>query len=113
MFQGIDPRMMKQAMKRMGIKQEEILDAKQVIIRCEAREIVIDSPSVQKIDMMGEKSFQISGSVSERPLDNKPDINEDDVKTVMEQANISEEGARKAIEAASGDLAKAIMDLQK
>ena len=33
--------MMKQAMKRMGIKQEEI-DAQQVIIRCEDKEIVID-----------------------------------------------------------------------
>jgi nascent polypeptide-associated complex subunit alpha len=113
MFQGIDPRMMKQAMKRMGIKQEEILDAKQVIIRCETREIVIDSPSIQKIDMMGEKSFQISGSISERPLDTKPEINEDDVKTVMESANVSLDSARKAIEDAEGDLAKAIMSLQK
>jgi nascent polypeptide-associated complex subunit alpha len=109
MIPGMDPRMMKQAMKRMGIKQEEI-DAQQVIIRCPEKEIVIDNPQVSKINMMGADSFQIAGEVTERSIG--IDVNEDDITTVMEQANVSHDDARKAIEEADGDLAKAILGLK-
>jgi nascent polypeptide-associated complex subunit alpha len=109
MIPGMDPRMMKQAMKRMGIKQEEI-DAQQVIIRCSDKEIVIDNPQVSKINMMGADSFQIAGEVTERSIG--IDVNEDDITTVMEQANVSHDDARKAIEEADGDLAKAILGLK-
>jgi nascent polypeptide-associated complex subunit alpha len=111
MMPGMNPKMMKQAMKRMGIKQEEI-DAQQVIIRCEGREIVIDNPQVSKVNMMGQDTFQVMGEISQRSPDTNPVINEDDVKTVMEQCKVDEDDARKAIEDAKGDLAKAIMDLQ-
>jgi nascent polypeptide-associated complex subunit alpha len=109
MMPGIDPRMMKQAMKRMGIKQEEI-DAQLVIIKCADKEIVISNPSVSKVNMMGNDSFQISGEISERSLG--VEINEDDVKTVMEQTDASQDAAKKAIEEADGDLAKAILNLK-
>jgi len=112
MIPGMNPRMMKQAMKRMGIKQEEIDDAEQVIIKCSGREIVIDSPGVSKVNMMGQDTFQVVGEISERELTTTPDISEEDVKTVMEQTKVSEEKARAAIEEADGDLAKAIMNLQ-
>lgn len=113
MIPGMNPRMMKQAMKRMGIKQQEIDDAEQVIIRCSEREIIIDNPQVSKVNMMGQDTFQVVGEISERELSTAPDISEDDVKTVMEQTKVSEEKARKAIEDADGDLAKSIMDLQE
>ena len=113
MIPGMNPRMMKQAMKRMGIKQEEIDDAEQVIIKCSGKEIIVDNPQVSKINMMGQETFQVVGEISERELSTAPDINEDDVKTVMEQTKVSEEEAQKAIEEAEGDLAKAIMNLQK
>jgi nascent polypeptide-associated complex subunit alpha len=109
MIPGVDPRMMKQAMRRMGIKQEEI-DAQQVIIKCSDKEIVINNPSVQKINMMGQDSFQISGEITERT--SGLDISEDDITTVMEQAGVSHDDAKKAIEQADGDLAKAILDLK-
>ncbi len=111
MFPGMNPRAMKQAMKRMGIKQEEIDDAEQVIIKCSGREIVIDNPQVSRVNMMGQDTFQVVGEISERQADSTPDISEEDVKTVMDQCNVSMDEARKAIEDAEGDLAKAIMDL--
>ena len=111
MFPGMNPNLVKQAMKKMGIKQEEI-DAKEVIIRTDDKELVIKNPSVVKIEMGGEESFQVSGSVEERELSTEAEISEDDVKTVMEQAECSEKEARKAIEDNKGDLAKAIMELQ-
>ena len=74
---------------------------------------MISNPSVQKVNMMGNQNFQVSGNISERSLDSTPEISEEDVKTVMEQSNVSEDEARKAIVDAKGDLAEAIMGLIK
>ena len=41
------------------------------------------------------------------------EISGDDVKTVMEKAGVSEEEARKALIKANGDLAEAILELNK
>ncbi len=112
MIPGMNPRQMKQAMKRMGVQQEEI-DAVEVIIKCSDKEIVISNPQVSKINMMGQKNYQISGEESERSLDNSPEISEDDIETVMQQAEVSREVAEKAIEQANYDLAEAIISLQK
>lgn len=112
MIPGMNPRQMKQAMKRMGIQQQDI-DAKEVIIRLEDKEIVISNPQVSKVNMMGQDTYQIVGEEEERSLDSTPDINKDDIKTVMEQAGASEEQAKAAIEEAKGDLAEAIMKLKK
>lgn len=111
MFPGVNPRQMKQMMKQMGIQQQEI-DATEVIIRCPDREIVIKNPQVSKVNMLGQKTWQVVGEEEERSLDTKPEIGEDDVKTVMEQTGSSEEKARAAIEEASGDLAQAILTLK-
>ena len=111
MIPGMNPRKMQQMMKRMGIQQVEI-DATEVIIKCPDKEIVITEPSVAKVNAMGQETFQISGQINERELSTKPEINEDDIKTVMDQANVDEGKAREALENAEGDLAKAIMDLQ-
>ena len=112
MLPGMNPRKMQQMMKRMGIQQIDI-PATEVIIKTEDKEIVITEPSVSKVNMMGQETFQISGQVNEREKTTETEINEDDVKTVMEQANVDEEKAKEALEKANGDLAKAIMDLQQ
>lgn len=110
MMPGINPKQMKQAMKRMGIQQEEV-PAVEVIIRLEDREIVVSNPSVQKVNMMGQSSYQVSGEESVRSISSGPEISGEDVKTVAAQAGCSEEEARKALEESGGDLAEAIMSL--
>lgn len=111
MIPGMNPRQMKQAMKQLGIRQEDI-DANEVIIRTPEKEIVITNPSVQKVFMGGQGSYQISGEEHERSLDSTPEITEDDIKTVMEQAGCSEEEAKTALEETEGDIAEAILKLQ-
>ena len=111
MFPGMNPRKMQQMMRKMGIRQVEI-PATEVIIKTEDKEIVITDPSVSKVNMMGQETFQISGTISEREKTAETEISEDDVKTVMEQAKVDEEKAKEALEKAKGDLAKAILDLQ-
>ena len=104
---------MAQAMKKMGINQEEI-DAVAVIIRAKDRDIIIRNPSVQKINMSGNASYQVSGEEEVRRLeDEEPQINEDDIKTVSEQAKVTKEDAKAALIEAKGDLAGAILSLQK
>ena len=111
MFPGMNPRKMQQMMKKMGIQQNKI-DAIEVIIRTPEKEIVISNPSVSKVNMMGQQTYQIVGEESERAISSEPDINEDEIKTVMDQTGASEENAKAAIKKYKGDLAEAIMELK-
>jgi nascent polypeptide-associated complex subunit alpha len=112
MIPGMNPRQMKQAMKRLGIQQDEI-DANEVIIRCDDRDIVISNPSVVKVNMGGQKTYQISGEEEERSIETVPELDEEDIKTVMDQAEVSREKAKEAILEANYDLAEAILSLKK
>ena len=105
----INPKLIKQAMKKMGVKQEEI-DASRVIIEGHDKKIIINNPSVVKVNMMGKDSFQISGDVSEEELEK---FNLEDVKTVVSQAGCSEEDARIALEESDGDIAEAIISFKE
>jgi len=110
MFPGMNPRQMQQAMKRMGIQQSEI-DAKEVIIRTADKELVFSNPQVAKINMMGQETYQVIGEPEERSLSSEPEISEEDIKTVMEQAKVDKKTALEAIKKHKGDLAEAIMEL--
>jgi nascent polypeptide-associated complex subunit alpha len=112
MMPGMNPRMMKQAMKRMGIQQVEV-DATEVIIKTPEKNIIISNPSVSKVNMMGQQTYQVVGEEREESVSTKPEINEEDIKTVMEQAGVDEAKAKEAIENHDGDLAAAIMELKK
>ena len=112
MIPGMNPRDVQRAMKRMGIKQEEI-DATEVIIKTSDKEIIIQNPQVSKVNMMGQETFQISGQIEEHALSSEPEITEEDIQTVMEQASVTEEQAKEAIEKNDNDLAKAIMALKE
>ncbi|HLC71397.1 MAG TPA: nascent polypeptide-associated complex protein [Candidatus Nanoarchaeia archaeon] len=106
----MNPRDVQRAMKQLGVKQVEI-PATEVIIRTAEKDIIIREPSVQKVNMMGQESFQITGEVIEQARSNAPEISEEDVKTVMEQAKVDRKTAQQAIQDAQGDLAQAIMNL--
>ena len=112
MFPGMDPRKMQQMMRKMGIQQNEI-EAEEVVIRTADKEIVIHHPSVAKVSMMGQQTYQISGQEEVREKSAVPDISEEDVQAVMEQTGADASVARQAIERHKGDLAEAILELQK
>ena len=104
---GMNPRQMNKMMQKMGIKQDEI-EASEVIIKTPEKNLIIKNPSVTKVDMMGQKTFQIIGEVTE-----ESSISEEDINTVSEQANVSKEEAKKELEKTSGDLAEAIVNLSE
>lgn len=107
MLPGMNPQMMKQAMKKLGMKQEEI-DAYEVVIKTSEGNFVIKNPQVSKIVAMGQESIQIIGD-----MEKENSISEDDIKTVASQANVSEKKAKEALEKCGGDLAEAILSLKK
>ena len=94
-------------MKQMGIAQENI-SATKVIIEKEDHNLIIENPSVVKIKIQGQESFQISGDVRQESKIEK--ISEQDVKTVMEKTGANEEESRKILEKTK-DLADAILEL--
>jgi len=110
MFPGINPKKMQAIMSQMGIKQEEI-DANRVIIETPEKNIIINNPSVVKINMQGQESFQISGEISEEEKENTEETIKQDIQTIIEKTGCSEEQAKKALEEANGDLAEAILSL--
>jgi len=116
MMPNIDPRKLKSMMDQMGIKSSDI-EASKVVISCPDKDIVILSPQVMKIEMQGHTQFQIEGDIEERALgveDEAPqqiEISDEDIKLVQEKTGSSAEEARKALENAGGDIAKAILSL--
>lgn len=112
MIPGMNSRKMQQAMRQMGIQQQEIEGVQRVEILCEDRRIVIEPAEVAAVNMMGQKTFQVTGESREESVETSADISEEDVQTVAEQTGVSEDEAREAIAESDGDLAAAIMRLQ-
>jgi len=112
MFGKMNPRQMRQLMKQMGIKMEE-LQADEVIIMAKDRIIRISEPEVSVISAQGQKSYQISGKESFEERAEKPvEIREEDIELVSQQAGVTKEKAREVLEKTKGDLAEAILQLQ-
>jgi len=111
MFPGMNPREMQKAMKRLGIRQEEI-DAEEVIIKTPGKDLVIKNPQVSRVNMMGQETFQIIGDITEVEKEEKAEINEDDIETVMGQTGCSRKEALESLKQSNGNLAEAILKLQ-
>ncbi len=108
MFGDLNPKKMQAAMKQIGMSQEEISASRVTIEKSDNNKIIIENPSVVKLKIQGQESFQISGDVKEEQI-----ISEEDIKTIVEKTNASKEEARKALENAGGDLAETILKLSE
>jgi len=119
MFPGLNPKKMQAVMKQMGISQQEI-PSKRVIIEKQDGNIIIENPSITKINMQGQTNFQISGDINEETNSGEnteeaePLIEnniEEDIKTIMQKVGCIEQEAKIAYEKANGDLTEAILSL--
>ncbi len=104
---GMDPRQMEKMMRQMGIKTNQI-ESSLVTIETAEGKILISKPQVTEIEMQGQKTYQIAGSVSF-----EEGIKEEDIKLIMEQTSCSEGAAKEALKNAKGDIAQAIIELQE
>lgn len=109
MFGGINPAKMQGMMKKMGISQVN-LPVKRVIFEMENSKLILDNPSVTKISMQGQVSYQVMGEESEEDLEEL--FSKEDVDMVIEKTGKSEEEVREALEESKGDIAEAIINLK-
>ncbi len=103
----MNPRDVQRAMKKIGMQQENI-EASEVIIRCQDKDLIFTQPSVTKINMMGEENYQITGIVKEQVREVQ--ITEEDIQAVMQQTGKDHATAKQALEK-HRDLAQAILAL--
>ena len=109
MIPGMNKKQMKQMerqMKKMGMKMEDLEGAREVIIRFDEKELIIDNPSVSLMNVMGQETYQIEGKAREVEV-------EYEIEMVANSANVSKEDAKAALEECKGDLSEAIMKLNQ
>ena len=108
----MSPKQMKAAMKRLGIKTEEISDVEEVIIKTSGKKLVIPNAEVTKMEMQGQVTFQVVGEATEyERAEEGPRVPDEDVRLVAEKADVSPEKARQALIDCNGEPAEAILKL--
>ncbi|MCE5296751.1 MAG: nascent polypeptide-associated complex protein [Euryarchaeota archaeon] len=118
----VNPKQMKQAMRRLGITNDELNDVEEVIIRRKGSEMVISNAQVSIMTMQGQKTFQIVGDVVERSKTasigtSQPatvaavTIPEEDIELVMGQTGCDRDKAMAALKAVDGQPAEAIIKI--
>lgn len=108
MLGGMNPKKMQGMMKKMGISQTQ-LPVRRVVFEMNDGNLVIDDPSVIKIMMQGQESYQVTGEAVEEEAEG---VSDEDVVLVVEKSGASEDEARAALEKSDGDIAEAIMSLK-
>jgi nascent polypeptide-associated complex subunit alpha len=105
-------------MRQMGLGPQEIIEAKEVIIRTRDKEFIIVGPQVIKLTIQGQTLYQVIGGTEkiseQQPLvnDEQPLISKEDIDFVASQAHVSPEIAKSVLIETKGDIAKAIMKLR-
>ncbi|MFG1518878.1 MAG: nascent polypeptide-associated complex protein [Thermoplasmataceae archaeon] len=113
----INSREVKRMMAQMGIKTTDLTDVKRILMEGTLKDYLITEPSVTIIEAKGEKYFQVSGNLKEvpkgtvTPATAQPEVNEEDLKLVIDQTGASREKAIEALKKANGEPAQAIIDL--
>jgi len=106
----ISSREARRMMQRMGLNMTPMPDVQEVILRTSTKEIVIENPEVSVLDLHGQKIFQVAGGeIAEKTVERKLAVPQEDVQLVAQQANVSLDQARAALEETKGDLAQAIL----
>jgi nascent polypeptide-associated complex subunit alpha len=109
----VNPRQARRMMQRMGLSMNP-LEVEEVIMRTKDKEITIEEPEVAVLEVQGQKIFQVTGGrITEKAVEKKPSVPEEDVQLVAQQAKVSLEKARAALEQTNGDLAQAILLLSQ
>ncbi|MEW6070119.1 MAG: nascent polypeptide-associated complex protein [Candidatus Thermoplasmatota archaeon] len=126
-FRGLSPKQLERAMRQLGISVEELENVEEVIIKTASKEYLFKKPSVTVMLAQGQKTYQVIGEVEvrdritgrveeapfEAPVGPLPiEIPKSDIELVAQQANVSFEDAKKALEETKGNIAEAILKLQ-
>jgi nascent polypeptide-associated complex subunit alpha len=115
-------------MRRLGMTTEEVPNVEEVIVRTKTKDHVFRAPEVTIMTVQGTRTYQVVGNPEIRPraagasAPGKPSASaaaptaasgppEEDIRLVMEQANVSREEAIEALFQAKGAPAEAILQI--
>ena len=121
-------RQMELMMRRLGMKTEEVPGVEEVIVRTRTNEHVFRAPEVTILTVQGVRTYQVVGTPELRPrgvtsptppaLSSAPATPaapasppEEDIRLVMDQANVSREEAIEALFQSGGAPAEAILKI--
>jgi len=114
-----NPRQVELMMRRLGMTTEPVPGVEEVIVRTRTTEHVFRAPEVTVLTVQGVRTYQVVGTPEMRPRAAAPAAAgaapepqgppEEDVRLVMEQANVTREEAVEALEATHGAPAEAIL----
>ena len=124
---GRNQRQMEQMMRRLGMASEDLPGVEEVIVRTRTKEHVFHAPEVTILTVQGVRTYQVVGTPEIRargvpapaatmaggaaPPAAPAGPPDEDVRLVMEQANVSHEEAVEALVQAKGEPAEAILRL--
>jgi len=117
-------RQMEMMMRRMGMSTEPVPDVQEVVVRTKTKDHVFRAPEVTILTVQGVRTYQVVGTPEIRPRTAAgPSAGaapapaapagppEEDIRLVMEQANVSREEAIEALFQAKGEPAEAILKI--
>ena len=117
-------RQMQMMMRRLGMTTEEVPDVEEVIVVTKSKEHVFHAPEVTILTVQGVRTYQVVGapeirarlSAAPAPASASPpppstSAPEEDIRLVMEQANVSREEAIEALFQSNGAPAEAILKI--
>jgi nascent polypeptide-associated complex subunit alpha len=119
-----NPRQVEMMMRRLGMTSEPVPGVEEVVLRTKTQEHVFRAPEVTVLTVQGVRTYQVVGTPEIRPrgagsartgsgAPSSPEAPsgppEEDIRLVMEQANVSHEEAVEALLAAHGAPAEAIL----
>ena len=116
-----NPRQVELMMRRLGMTSEPINGVEEVVVRTRTQEHVFKAPEVTVLTVQGVRTYQVVGTPEVRPRSaaaapagggapaEPQGPPEEDVRLVMEQANVTREEAIEALEATHGAPAEAIL----
>jgi len=116
-----NPKQVELMMRRLGMTSEEVPNVEEVVVRTRTLEHVFRAPEVTILTVQGVRTYQVVGTPEVRPRSAGAAAGpaaapaapsgppEEDVRLVMEQANVSREEAIEALVATGGAPAEAIL----
>lgn len=96
-------------MKKMGISQIQ-LPVNRVVFEMADGNLIINEPSVLKVKMQGQETYQVSGEAVEESAES---FSDEDIALVVEKTGKSKDEVREALEESDGDIAEAIIELKE
>lgn len=97
-------------MRQLGVKFEDVEDVEEVVVKTKSGRYVIQTNDVKIINAGGIKTLQVA--ISDMKYEEKVSVDEEDIKIVMEKANLSYEDAKELLIKNKGDLARTLLEIE-